>query len=246
MSNRPILSTYQSSGRNGCNCDDHWVLVLHSEGEDPEVRSVEILELECKCIEGLRCRQNYGSEDARWPEAYGDWREDTSCNHKWLVPGRLSGSDYSGGLVNRSNYEVFCEEFVAGQEIWWTNVSGWHGTYAVVIDPSEAPVEAYEFLSALEYYPVADDDKLSALEQDAISDAWETWARDDFVKALEEILEEELDSSKIDESELYELFDGACQDLNLEWKNDSGSNMWIDVKVVAHDITEEEISKWVA
>ena len=78
-------------------------------------------------------------------DRYGGWVEDSTGT--CIVPGYLSGSDYSGSLVERSNYEAFQEQFASGADIWWVSVSGGHGTYGIVIDVTLVPAEVEEDLA---------------------------------------------------------------------------------------------------
>lgn len=67
----------------------------------------------------------------------GCWTHDK--DGRYLVPSHCSGSDYSGSLVEVSNMRAFRESFKAGEDLWWTEVSGGHGTFALVIDMESIP-----------------------------------------------------------------------------------------------------------
>lgn len=107
-----------------------------------------------------------------------------AANGAYFVPNLVSGSDYSGSLVERSNYEVFCEEFAAGLDIWWVGICGNHGSYGVVISRADIPTPARDFLVRLEDYPIADEDVHSQLEIEAQTEAWKNWAKSDFETSL--------------------------------------------------------------
>ena len=120
-------------------------------------------------------------DEDKWPiRTYGRWDLSRSPkNGKYFVPALLSGSDYSGQLVHRSNYEVWKEKFASGEDKWWCDVSGGHGTYAIVISlervPEEDEEEAGEILGALEQYPLIDEDHHSHLEMESQEEAWKDW-----------------------------------------------------------------------
>lgn len=44
---------------------------------------------------------------------------DRTPTGRYIVPAYLSGSDYSGSLVERSNHKVWSEQFAAGNDVWW-------------------------------------------------------------------------------------------------------------------------------
>ena len=176
-------------------------------------------------------------------DRYGQWVEDAegTC----LVPGYLSGSDYSGSLVERSNYEAFQEQFANGDGVWWTDVAGGYRTYAIVIDCGLVPLEAEEdlasFLNGLQDYPLADEDLHSRLEMEATDESWDNWARYAFVRDLERQFEVELDDA--DPGLVYTVFRECCDKSNSYWVNESGGDMWIDLKRVVKAVTQTDIDQ---
>ena len=118
---------------------------------------------------------------------YGSWRQNK--NGRYLVPAALSGSDYSGSLVEKSNYRKWMTLYKDGQDEWWTHAPGGHGTYAVVIDmkavPGDISTDVAEFLAALNDYPLADEELHSEMEMEAQEEAWKNWAERDFAKDLQ-------------------------------------------------------------
>ena len=178
---------------------------------------------------------------------YGDWRPDK--DGRYLVPGRLSGSDYSGSLVERSNYNVFSDKFKDGHDNWWTSVIGGHGTYAIVISmddvPDEVSDEVAEFLNGLDDYPLADEDDHSNLEMEAQNEAWENWARRDFIKEIEKWFKVEFDNDPKSEL-LYEVFHEACDSANEYWVNESGDSMYINIeRIVKKGVSKEDVKQLV-
>ena len=174
---------------------------------------------------------------------YGNWR--SSKTGRYLLPAGLSGSDYSGSLVEKSNLRAWEEEFGDGDGEWWTNTPGGHGTYALVIDTQNVPEDlndkVVEFLNAVYSYPVVDETLMGEMELESQAEAWDNWARSDFESALEKEFDVEFD--KVDGDKLYELFREACNSANEYWVNESGGESYINVKrVVARGkITEEDL-----
>lgn len=161
----------------------------------------------------------------------------------YFAPHCLGGSDYSGSLVEVSNHRVFCATFKAGQGVWWSDLHGGYSTFGVLVDPARIPsdivTEVAEWLAALDSHCVADEDDLSELEIEAQGEAWESWARWDFIKALESTYDCDLDAVSADA--VFELFRTAEDAANVYWENQSGSEMYIDVDRIANEVTEEEV-----
>jgi hypothetical protein len=176
---------------------------------------------------------------ARWEGErhmrYGSWYDRPAG--EWFVSNHLCYSDYSGGLVNVANYRAFLREFVGESEdagelpSWLMHLSGDFATQGLAVEVAGAPPEVWEFLGALEDYPLADDELLSELEQEASEEAWERWARADFVKAVANALGYELDECP--DEVLAELFRETAESAGVYWENQDGPDMWIDVERVA-------------
>ena len=178
-------------------------------------------------------------------ERYGQWTSDKLGNH--LVPQYLTTSDYTGsGLTLQSNIDSWSEDFVAGEDIWWKTVTGGHGTEAVIIDleavPEDVEEEVADFLNGLAEYPSADDDRLSQLESEAQGEAWKSWAKRDFIKALEKKFSSDLDDSN--EDKIFELFTEAAEKSNTNWENEQGDSMHIDIDRIVKKISSKDLEKF--
>jgi hypothetical protein len=180
------------------------------------------------------------SGDALEDVRYGRWRDDS--RGRYLVPALLSGSDYSGSLVERSNFESFADDFSGAD--WWTDAPGGHGTFAIVIDMDRIPEEAIEFLNGLQDYPLADEDRHSALETEAQDQAWENWAADDFRRGLERKFDVELDD--VDPRALSEAFYRLSDESGTYWENQSGGDMWIDLDRIVKAANREDLRELLA
>lgn len=205
-----------------------------------------------------------------WPIGrYGNWRDDTKG--PWLVPEYLSGSDYSGGLVTRSNVRVWREMFAAGEDDWWCEVSGGHGTYAIVVKAAEMPNDALETLCALSDYPLISEDDHSALEIEAQDQAWEDTYRHDLTIALDgrfgAIWEEDQEERRaelarygtcplaiwpeaegtdapimeISNDRLFDLFREGQERANVYWEDSEGEGVSIDLARIVDEIDDDEI-----
>ena len=135
---------------------------------------------------------------------YGHWSDDREG--AFVEPPGVGYSDYSGSMIERSNYEAFIEAFAEHEDVEWFRVHGGHGTTGVIVrfDADERVPEIGEFFDSLEGYPSIDDTRLSRLEMEAIDEAW-VEGRQDFVRRmvkldsrLGDVLEDAADST-IDE-----------------------------------------------
>lgn len=176
--------------------------------------------------------------------SYGDlhnekvhWRNNVKC----VVPRYLSGSDYSGSTVERSNKRVFMEEYGDDPHVFETY--GGHGTFGVLILATCDNEEIAECLNGLHNYPLISEDDLSELEMEASNEAWENWAQCDFIRALEKQFGiDDLDPDN-DITDLYELFWRAAEDANRYWESEQGGGMWINVGEVARAIDIKILEK---
>ena len=172
---------------------------------------------------------------------YGSWEREKEG--RYLVPGLLSGSDYSGSLVTKSNHKAFSEQFSKGEYVWWTSAPGGHGTYSIVIDtqgvPEDVTSEVEDFLNGLQDYPLADEDLHSEMEMEAQEEAWENWVEEDFKSALEKKFDMEFD--EVDSGNLRPMFEAVCEKAGEYWVNEEGGDMWIDVKKVVAKVADTDI-----
>lgn len=190
-------------------------------------------------IQGTRCEP--GPYPDGLPKRYGDWRD--RSDGPWIVPSLTSGSDYSGCLVQLSNFQVFKEEFPEAD--WHSSVSGGYGTYALVVDINKAPIEALEFFSALEAYVLADDDHHTQLLLDVEVEAWHQWASRDFARALERRLGVVIDRTKGTTDEWLTLFNEAAEEAGEGWSNEEGPSVWINVDKVAAKVQPEDLAPYI-
>jgi hypothetical protein len=179
-----------------------------------------------------------------FPERYGDWDRGFpgSKPGPFGIPKYLSGSDYSGSLVERSNRDVWAEEFAEGRDNWWAEVHGGHGTFAIVVKLDALPDDALEFLARLDEYPLADEDAHSHLEIEAQGEAWEDWGRGDFKVELDKRAGDEGKLGDVENDKLYTLFYAVSERIGEYWVNEQGDSMAIDIKRIAKAVTDEELA----
>ena len=95
-----------------------------------------------------------------------------------------------------------------------------------------------EMLDQLEDYPVLDDDDLSQFELDADSEAWDDWARRDYVRELVKHLDlDQLEDVYDDTNEkhreiIFEVFSTVAERIGEYWRDD-GPGRYIDVERIA-------------
>jgi hypothetical protein len=175
----------------------------------------------------------------------------------YFCPNWLSGSDYSGGVMTRSNFDVFMGEFgeLEGIETRY----GGYASYWVCIrlDLLFTHEGIREMLESLEGYPILDEDAYSEAQIDAQEEAWGNWVRYEFIREIEKKLDIELEEPENDaeeeerfEDNLYTCFREAMEAANEYWEDDNeGVNLRVSevVKEVglaelgAHSIPYEKL-----
>jgi len=170
-----------------------------------------------------------------------------------FCPDYFSSGDYGGSLVELSNLQTFLEDFKETKGVW--ELYGSHGSSGLAIDiRALLDSELLEDLSALQSYPVRSEDHLSALELDKEQECWESYLRNDFLRALERHLEQLLESAgfsdsqaelltlaleQFPESELWSLCSELSESANLYWETEA-INRWLDVERCAAELSLED------
>ena len=166
-------------------------------------------------------------EDHDW-FGYGDLVADPSG--RWVEVPYTLHSDYAGSTVERSNRDVFLEEF--GDLRGVKEVYGGYGTRGVVIRRALLRnEEVADVLEALESYPVIDEDHLSQLEMEIETEDWEDWGRSD--------LKRELDKLEIEYAEDDHVFDVQARQImeeqSIYWEAESPIGGYIDIDGIAEN-----------
>ena len=180
--------------------------------------------------------------------SFSDFRQDK--NGMWFVPRATSGSDYSGGILYRSNFEAALEAAIKADEDpnvvpdqcrpFLVVLRGGHGTYALAFHTERTPDDIYEMLAAAEDYPVIDEQRYSEMSMEAQEEAWKSWAENDYKRALVKAFNEalasqyvnddpDLDLDDVDDDALYEHFNDWAQRANVDWEeNDEGTYIRVE------------------
>jgi len=166
--------------------------------------------------------------------SYGDFKKFSGAvtedlwKSLYILRDELTGSDYSGGSVQRSNHKVFLEKFKDVEGVH--NLYGGMGTYSVTIrlDVYENNSDIKETLDSLEDYPVLDGDVVSAIEHE-----WEVEDMKDIVHSLcnHINLEDYVPDYEPDSDKIEALAWEGITNLNLHWAYENTS-AYLDYKSV--------------
>jgi len=162
---------------------------------------------------------------------------------EYIVLKGLRGSDYGGDSVEIANYRVFMEKF--GKCAGVHPLTGDYGSYGVAIRADCFTSEMGEMLKNLEIYPILDENVLEDVEIESHEEAWDNWARDDFLRLLDNKFGEKIDVYALEEDDdnLWELFHNAVEKSNAEWIIYTGNSATIDIERVASVIGIEDLKK---
>jgi hypothetical protein len=186
--------------------------------------------------------------------SYGDWEpkktfgpseEDTPV---FVQAPYASGSDYSGSLVERSNFDALLE--IAGDDLGRTVFTAYGGydTFALFVWLGNENEALWEAMAGLDRYPLLDEQRHSELEMEAQEENWKSWAESDFRRAVEKEFSEEWnpeDAFALDEwlddlgDDIRVLFEHAREAANEYWVNESGYGMYIDIEKIVEAMTPE-------
>ena len=155
-----------------------------------------------------------------------------------VVPRSMGGGDYSGTTYHRSNYDVFLENFGDVEGVY--SLHGGYGTFAVAIRADLVNEEIHDAIAGLSDYPVLDEDALSMYEDELEQEAWENWARHDFVRGVEQELEIKDLGELLTDEQIYELFRELCQRSDEYFQAD-GPDIYIRIQTVVAAVEEDDI-----
>lgn len=154
---------------------------------------------------------------------YGDIREDE--NGEYIELPYMTYSDYSGGTIERSNCDVFLDEFGDLPGVY--ELYGGFGTRGVLIHQSLLDNEDIkDILDGLDNYPLIDEDNFSKLEMELENEAWEMWIKSD--------LTFELDKAGIEynEDEIQDKFYELIRDNSIEFIHEDACCPTINIEKV--------------
>jgi hypothetical protein len=215
-----------------------------------DLREVQIVSLELDTDYGRR-----DAGDSEYSQSYGRWRElkrGEIAPRMWILSEHMGYSDYSGNLIDKANMKAILTLMPswATQGEHYIEVVGGHGTRALLIAveclASETVLEA---MQGLDDYPLIDEGEHSNMESEA---EWEQWCgtyRRDFERSLcasflsladealacraitqyEYMLMYVVYDNDIPEVALDAMFEACMQEGTINWSNENGDSMYIDV-----------------
>lgn len=149
----------------------------------------------------------------------------------FILPGYMSGSDYSGGILAKCNFETFMKLYDKLEGVY--KIYGGYNTYGVAIrlDVYENNENVKETIDKLEEYPIIDEEDYSNLEiqwqEEFISSERDFFCRqidlEDHIPEIETFLEDE----ETIEGYMWE----AIRDLEMDFSYDDTS-AWVDLDKV--------------
>jgi hypothetical protein len=178
----------------------------------------------------------------------------------YVIPNYLSGGDYgNNGSLGASNYRVFLYEFAGigyrddtvgdmtdcevDPDVYLPDGgiierSYGYGGYAVAIrlDVWSRREDIRECINGLDNYPLIDDEDSWFVEMEWADENWDSWAKDDFVKALQEKFGE-FDLNEVGESNLRSYFEDWRESANTYWECEGGhGSMFVRIEDVVDEI----------
>lgn len=194
--------------------------------------------------------------NANQPKTLGEYLESIvgeggEDNQLYFTVPNLGGSDYSGCTYTKANHNTILESFGDSECIW--DMYGGYNSYDILFGLSEllqCPQDIFDEildnLESLEDYPILDEQELYKVEDDAIQDAWDSWAMSDYTRAIEKTYEDDsMEFEWPDSNTLFSLFVDIAERANEYWYNEgSGQDMIIDIDKVANATTLEDIEHY--
>lgn len=156
----------------------------------------------------------------------------------WYMPNLMSGSDYGGSTVTRSNY-LAMKEYVKRSK-FVKEVSGGHGTYALAFNVSrlkgKLALELVDIFKMLQNYPLVDEEAMSNLEMELENEYWENDLKEEFCKAIEKSLSSIGFTVEVDRDStwLWEAYRILMDKTNTYPIFETGCSIYIDVEELCH------------
>jgi len=161
--------------------------------------------------------------------------------HVYYVPSLLSGSEFTPESVQGENYRRFM--------IWYEDapgiypVAGPHNSFAVAIRLNVITEDMLIEFDEFQGYPEPEEKQPGGVEEDDITTAWDSWAKEAFFSALVNKFPDFEPSIKGMGSEsLKTLFDSMRTRAKIDWTEDKDGHAFIDVDAVANLAVPEDFS----
>jgi hypothetical protein len=196
--------------------------------------------------------------DPGYSLTYGQWREVPAADAFAFLVDLSVGSDYSGGDITVANLRYLRKQYPA----FGFEVTGGYSTYGFALfcdapetDSVSCAEALYDDLRGLIDYPVFDEELVSEVAAEWADEAWQSWARDDFKRALlkkfgdeaqtPDPIETALDNAS--DSALRELFERAADRTNTYWETENADST-VDIDRVVNGsfgkggVTRDEVT----
>ena len=162
------------------------------------------------------CRLNYEDSDDSYMGSYSSIQNYEKLKFSdYYCPKYFGYSDYSGSTYNKSNHQLFLKEF--GEVDGVKNVYGGYSSSDIYIrlDVLNSNQDIQDCLNTLDDYPVMDEEHLSEVEEEAKEEAWNSYTRKDFLRALQKEFNYDLD--KVSDAFVHRLFWKLEEHTNTYW-----------------------------
>jgi len=152
------------------------------------------------------------------------------------------------GILSRCNAESigkalapFVESGDVTEEHHTHWACGWVDGYAIRVFRNGEITKAFRtyfaLLERMEAYPILDESRMEAMEVEESASAWEDWARDDFIRALEKRFGVDTVSDP-DKTGIKKLFDDTATAICEYWYSD-GSGMTVRIDKITEAVELE-------
>jgi len=185
--------------------------------------------------DNVKCLDGEVFMAAREPCGYGCKKDCWRSEHQgqddleFFESRYLAFGDYDSSCsVERSNVRVIKEMAKTCGCTHLRHVYGDYGTEAIWIDTACNCDDILESLKGLETYPLISEDDHSQLEVELQDEAWDSFYRSDFVRALEKKFG--CDILDYDNEKCREYCRQLEDESNTYWACESGGNMYLDLK----------------
>lgn len=170
--------------------------------------------------------------------SYGDLKQVKFPNDEkedlWYMPNLMSGSDYSGDTVTRSNFLEMKSYVEMSKHI--KEVYGGHGSYGIAFNVSKLKgkfaLELVDIFKQLENYPLIDDEAMSNLEMELENEYWENDLKEEFCKQIEKSLQSIGFTVEVDRDStwLWEAYRILMDKTNTYLVFETGCTVYLDVE----------------
>lgn len=193
-------------------------------------------------------------EDAATYCAATGWQSRLLWCSDWLDDDNRWPGGYDAPSIIRSNARVFRDNFAKELERADGDADG------LSLDVRYVTAEMLETLHALEDYPLISEDDHSNLELELQAEAWESWGREDWRKAISKRLEDLAPDSddpaswwadetaeQISDATLDSWFYSASDAAGICWEEQTcggvSEGFWVDLERIAQTLTREDLAE---